>query len=61
MNMPDWTPKLEGAALEVTPILQPIAAFRDQIVMLTGLANNAADQLPGEGSGDHSGVISRVT
>jgi Protein of unknown function (DUF1552) len=54
MNMLDWTPKLEGAALEITPILQPIAAFRDQIVMLTGLANNAADQVPGEGSGDHS-------
>ena len=54
MNMTDWTPKLEGDTLEITPILQPIAAFRDQIVMLTGLANNAADQLPGEGSGDHS-------
>ena len=54
MNMPDWTPKLEGPDFQMTPILQPIARFRDRIVVLSGLANNAADQLPGEGTGDHS-------
>ena len=53
MNMFDWKPKGEGA-LELPPILEPIASFRDQIVMLTGLGNNVADQVPGEGSGDHS-------
>ena len=54
MNMRDWTPAVEGAAFELTPILQPLAPFRDRMVVLSGLANNAADQLPGEGSGDHS-------
>ena len=54
MNMQDWTPAVEGAAFELTPILQPLAPFRDRMVVLSGLANNAADQLPGEGSGDHS-------
>ena len=54
MNMQDWTPAAEGAAFELTPILQPLAPFRDRMVVLSGLANNAADQLPGEGSGDHS-------
>ncbi len=54
MNMQDWTPAAEGAAFELTPILRPLAPFRDRMVVLSGLANNAADQLPGEGSGDHS-------
>ena len=54
MNMQDWTPAVEGAAFELTPILRPLAPFRDRMVVLSGLANNAADQLPGEGSGDHS-------
>jgi hypothetical protein len=54
MNMWDWTPKAEGTAFELSPILQPLAAFRDQVVVLSGLDNNAADQVPGEGSGDHS-------
>jgi len=54
MNMMDWTPAVEGAGFELTPILQPLAPYRDQLVVLSGLANNAADQLPGEGTGDHS-------
>ena len=54
MNMMDWTPAPEGTAFELTPILKPLAPFRDRLVVLSGLANNAADQLPGEGSGDHS-------
>jgi len=54
MNMMDWTPAVEGAGFELTPILQPLAPYRDQLVVLSGLANNSADQLPGEGTGDHS-------
>jgi hypothetical protein len=54
MNMLDWTPAVEGADFQLTPILQPLAPYRDQLVVLSGLANNAADQLPGEGTGDHS-------
>ena len=54
MNMTDWTPAVAGSAFELTPILKPLAPFRERLVVLSGLANNAADQLPGEGSGDHS-------
>jgi hypothetical protein len=54
MNMTDWTPAVEGADFQLTPILQPLAPYRNQLVVLSGLANNAADQLPGEGTGDHS-------
>ena len=53
MNIWNWTPKGEGAAFELSPILQPLAPFRDQMVVLTGLANKEADPVPGEGSGDH--------
>jgi hypothetical protein len=49
-----WTPQGDAAALEVTPILQPLAAFRDQLVMVTGLSNSQGDALPGEGAGDHA-------
>ena len=53
MNMGAWTPRTDGP-LELSPTLQPLAPFRDQVVVVSGMANNAADQLPGEGSGDHS-------
>ena len=54
MNMPEWTPAVEGADFQLTTILQPLAAYRKEFVVISGLANNAADQLPGEGTGDHS-------
>src|SRR5260221_13636565 len=37
MNMWDWTPKGEGGALELSPILQPLAPFEKNVVVLTGL------------------------
>src|SRR5437879_5554516 len=35
--MEKWTPQREGAAFELTPILEPLAPFRDQLLVLTGL------------------------
>ncbi len=49
MIMSEWTPKVAGAAFELTPTLQPLAAFRDRMLVLSGLNHNAADPLPGEG------------
>ncbi|HJT87390.1 MAG TPA: DUF1552 domain-containing protein [Bryobacteraceae bacterium] len=37
MAMPYWTPKGEGTRLELSPILEPLAAFREQMVVLSGL------------------------
>ena len=54
MNMWNWTPKTEGGGLELMPIMQPLAPFRDQLVVLSGLANTEADAKPGDGGGDHS-------
>ncbi len=49
MIMSQWTPKVTGAAFELTPTLEPLAAFRDRMLVLSGLNHNAADPLPGEG------------
>jgi uncharacterized protein DUF1552 len=37
MAMADWTPKTVGAGFEMTPILQPLEPFRDQMLVLSGL------------------------
>ena len=53
MVMEHWTPATEGA-LEITPIITPLAPYRDRLVMLTGLNLDPAKPLPGEGNGDHA-------
>jgi Protein of unknown function (DUF1552) len=37
MAMEYWTPKGEGTAFELSPILEPLAAYRDQMLVLSGL------------------------
>jgi hypothetical protein len=37
MAMEYWLPKSTGAAFELTPILEPLAAFRNQMLVLSGL------------------------
>jgi len=37
MIMKQWTPSGEGAAFELSPILQPLAPFRKNLLVLTGL------------------------
>jgi hypothetical protein len=49
-----WTPAAEGTAFEVTPTLEPLAPFRNRMVIVTGLSNKQGDALPGEGAGDHA-------
>src|SRR5215471_12509445 len=51
MNMQSWTPKAEGAALKFSAILQPLAPFRDRLLVLSGLDLQEADALPSEGAG----------
>ena len=38
MSMPYWTPEHDGD-LEITQILQPLAAFRDRLLLVTGCDN----------------------
>ena len=37
MAMEYWTPKGEGAAFELSPIMEPLAPFRNQLLVLSGL------------------------
>jgi Protein of unknown function (DUF1552) len=55
-HMAQWTPEAEGSAFEVTPCLQPLAAYRDQMVVLSGLSNERAAPTPGDSGGPHSRV-----
>ncbi len=49
VNMNYWTPPTTGSGFELPVSLQPLAPFRDQLHVLTGLNNSAGDALPGEG------------
>jgi hypothetical protein len=40
MAMEYWTPKGEGSAFELSPVLEPLAPFRDQVLVLSGLKAN---------------------
>ncbi len=51
--MDKWTPATEGAGFEFTPILKPLEPFRDRLLVVTGLANKAAES-QGDGGGDHA-------
>lgn len=49
-----WIPAAEGADFEITPALQPLAAFRDRMTIVSGLNIKAADTRPGEGGSGHA-------
>lgn len=52
--MQKWTPAAEGASFELPAILQPLAPFRDRLLVLSGLRSHPAFPEPGEGTGDHA-------
>jgi Protein of unknown function (DUF1552) len=51
--MDKWTPAAEGTGFEFTPILKPLEPYRQQLLIVTGLANKAAES-QGDGGGDHA-------
>src|SRR6202158_2007467 len=40
MAMEYWVPKGEGTAFELSPILEPLAPFRNQMLVLSGIKSN---------------------
>jgi len=54
MNMAKWTPGSSGSGFELSPILEPLAPYRDRLLVLSGMCSKEADAVPGEGGGDHS-------
>jgi hypothetical protein len=53
MVMANWTPAAQGRDFALSPILQPLALFRNQMLVLSGLNCNNANAL-GDGAGDHA-------
>jgi Protein of unknown function (DUF1552) len=51
--MKDWTPKTAGKNFEITRILKPLAAFREDLFVLSGLDDHNGNAL-GDGPGDHA-------
>jgi len=54
ISIGSWTPAATGSAFELSPTLTPLAPFKKQLLVLSGLANKEADAYVGEGAGDHS-------
>jgi len=53
--MDKWTPDAEGAGFALKPILEPLAPFKDQMLILSGLHHNEGGRArQGENTGDHA-------
>jgi hypothetical protein len=53
VTLADWTPKGEGTDFEWSRILKPLEPFRDDVLVLSGLAHKNGEAL-GDGPGDHA-------
>lgn len=53
VTLADWTPAGTGGAFELSRILKPLAPFREDLLVLTGLAQHNGNAL-GDGPGDHA-------
>lgn len=51
--MKDWTPAAEGNGFELTKSLKPLEAFREDLLVLSGLDHYNGQAL-GDGAGDHA-------
>jgi hypothetical protein len=49
-----WTPAGQGAAFELSPILSPLAPFKDRLLVVSGLAQHQADAFGDGANGDHT-------
>src|SRR5881396_939969 len=56
MIMQNYLPHTEGAGFELTPTLAPLAKYRDQIMVLSGLNSSPT---PGRPGGPHAKATTR--
>src|ERR1051326_8862688 len=54
MIMNKWTPATTGSGFQMTPILEPLTDFRDNLLVLTGLTHIDGRAHPDESTGDHA-------
>src|SRR6185503_6800930 len=53
--MDQWTPDTDGAGFKLKPIMEPLAAFQDRMLVISGLSHNHGGRaLQGENTGDHA-------
>ncbi len=57
VNMVDWTPKQFGADFQLPYILEPMQAHKNDMLVLTGLAQDKG-RSNGDGAGDHARAAS---
>src|SRR5258708_25778895 len=55
-HMPDWTPRQVGSQFELSPILEPLAAVKHQLLVLSGLTADKA-RAYGDGGGGHARAL----
>ena len=53
VTLADWTPRGMGREFELSRILKPLEPFREDLLVMTGLAHHNAEAL-GDGPGDHA-------
>jgi|RhiMetdeSRZDD1v2_1073273.scaffolds.fasta_scaffold01201_8 hypothetical protein len=53
ITMADWTPTTEGLEFEFTRVLKPLEPFRNDMLVVSGLAQRNGNAL-GDGPGDHA-------
>src|SRR6188508_279455 len=49
-----WTPIGEGTGFELSPILSPLAPYRNRLLVVSGLAQHQADAFDDGANGDHT-------
>lgn len=57
VDMQHWTPATEGAGFDLPRILEPLKAFREDLIVFSGLTQNGGRAL-GDGPGDHARAAS---
>jgi hypothetical protein len=53
VHLPDWIPQETGSQYKLPATLEPLAPFKDELLVLTGLAQRNAEAM-GDGPGDHA-------
>ena len=53
VHMADWTPAAVGARFPIPPTMKSLEPYKDDLLVLTGLAQRNAEAL-GDGPGDHA-------
>ena len=53
VTMAEWTPSADGSSFQFSRVLKPLAPFRDDLLVISGLAQANGNAI-GDGPGDHA-------